>query len=274
MRLFALPLPARKPDPGAIFPSGILAAELRHAWLFNDHVGAGAAEPLRACWPFHPGLGSSNANVLWVPTPWGDLAIQGNTNLKYAISNHRLKLTGSLTLACRMKISGSGTIIAAVNGSDVGWYGYVGAITTGKLGFYSSGAGAWKESTSTTYSNGAWHSAAFAYDAGAGSVTFYLDGAADGTSSVSAGPGDPGFLSGAPPYLFATSGGTAHPTSPIFDYLYVWGRALSAAELRLIHFDPFAWLSPTPVLGGKAVASAAILGGPDASRWLGGKGLW
>jgi hypothetical protein len=88
--------------------------------------------------------------------------------------------------------------------------------------------------------NGGVHTLAGTYDGAVGRL--YVDGVEEGTNSTITGDLS---MSADQPTIGASSLGTASEFVGDIYCVYLWDRALSAADIRLLHLDPFGLIRPS-----------------------------
>lgn len=143
----------------------------------------------------------------------------------------QLQITGDITAAAWLRTTTttlSLNLVGAYNSASpfTGWGFAFAQGTAGKLGYWSNGNGAWRQSTSAAYNSGLWvHGAVRIKGTGAGAGTFLKNGAADGTFTQTA----PGAFTGTKRLAARTDG--AGPYIGQLSDITVWAVALTDAEI-------------------------------------------
>jgi len=145
-------------------------------------------------------------------------------------SDASLNILGPITISAWIKTSSvaEDAIFGAYNpSSPYQGYGFeIGAVTAGKLGYWSGGNGAWVESNSTV-NDGVWHHAVVTVSGT--TASFYKDGIVDGTPTTQV-PNTVSLVRA----IGAVSGGGGNWTGYIDD-VRVYNRALSADEIKRLY---------------------------------------
>lgn len=248
---------------------------LRYAMPFNDHGTtrafndsypstladfAGVAQSptfaAGATWAPGRGVKFANGTTSYISTEDGAFAARSGT-------------AGDLTLIARVfHDGGAGTLhtIVGANRSD-GYEGGISIYREATLLSVWQGTGA---SASTQVINGAgvltantWFTVAVrrSYDGANYNYATWINGAADDTGAIASAP----FAYVAPNRIGFAGDYTGAPWSGFIDWLFVWNRALSAAEVQA--YSRNIWrlyaMESVPAVGDKVTAAAALPGDDD-----------
>ena len=250
--------------------------------VWNVHVHAAVCPPDSiAYWnldettgmTFADGVGTNDATCTDCPTPAAgilsgaqDIAV---TNQVSAPASTDFDFTAgeSFTLSCWVNydaaaVSGFGNFMGR-NDDGAGFQIFLGHDTAGNVLAFVTDGSASAFLTGPGLGNSAWHHVALVYDAAAGSVKVFVDGAQSAsvarnftTGFVSATAGlDLGWL----------NAGTGNHYQGLLDDAIVFGRALTAVDVAALHSDGGAGTpacqTPTPPVIDSVPALSAVTGG-------------
>lgn len=229
-----------------------LAKGLTGCWLLNESGGA----------VLNDISGNNNQVTLASAPTWGPnkLSFNGSSQFGYISSPPASLKPAALTVAGWVKansLSGIQPVVAecptGMAGDGRGYYLQIGTNASFTIG-NSPGGGFHSATGASTLTTGKWYHLVGTYDGTA--LKVYVNGVLDGTTSTSVTISYTDAASGGPsPQTFYIAGlhlnasGQLDPANMDLlngdiGYVYIYNRALSAAEVQQLYTAPFAFLTP------------------------------
>jgi hypothetical protein len=232
-------VPLAKPVSPILQRGHPLARGLVYAWNFAEGGGKDVADGV---------AGINNATVIgtpsWVASPWGAaLSFDGSTqylktNVNSGVDSPFVPFSISYTVYWASNPGGIVEVVSARNSAGASPGVFSQLTSSGQLNFGEYDGASFPNVVTSGLTAGNWYHVVGTNTGVAGSVAdmaLYINGAPNYSTSS----GGLASLAASYPWCVASDNGTNTSFPGSVGNLFVWNRALSAAEVAQLYFDPF-----------------------------------